>query len=462
MIDQMANINLSYLIELSKNTGRAAEEFENFNRFLVEQGCMFGEDPLPILLKPNFISPKQSHTLTYAVEKISSVLNKFIGLYLRDEQVRDVLKFSDEENELFFIDPKYTTPLVISRLDAFMNDYAVKFLEFNCDSPAGASYSDVVELGFRNVLQKYSFLDSWEVEYTSRNGPLLDALLTCYNEFRAGNSSFPSRPVIAIVDWQDVSTSTEFGMLKEFFSDKGCPTLITSPQQFRISGDRLLADGEQVHLIYKRVITRELLERRDEAEDFIQGIRDGLACTCNPFRSYIVGNKKILAALTDPRFQHIYNADELEAIRRTIPWTKILADTKVTYKGFAVGLRIFISDNREKLVLKPATSYGGKDVFLGNETDQETWERVIDENIEAETWVVQEYVPIPREIFPVINGENLNLHLKNVNINPFAFLGKYSGTISRVSDNSIINVSQGGGIVPTVKAAKKKDIIELD
>ena len=75
--------------------------------------------------------------------------------------------------------------------------------------------------------------------------------------------------------------------------------------------------------------------------------------------------------------------------------------------------------------------------------------------------MVQEYVPIPREIFPVIEGETLNLQLKNVNINPFAFLGKYSGTTSRVSDSSIINVSQGGGIVPTVKVTKKKDIIKL-
>jgi len=48
------------------------------------------------------------------------------------------------------------------------------------------------------------------------------------------------------------------------------------------------------------------------------------------------------------------------------------------------------------------------------------------------------------------------LQLKKVNINPFALLGKYSGTITRVSDSSVINVSAGGGLVPTLSAARKK------
>jgi uncharacterized circularly permuted ATP-grasp superfamily protein len=219
----------------------------------------------------------------------------------------------------------------------------------------------------------------------------------------------------------------------------------------------MVVDGEPVHLIYRRVITRELIQKLDEVQEFVQGMKNGLACMCNPFRSFIVGNKKVLALLTDHRFQDIYDREELEVIRRAIPWTKIMSDSKVPYNGFTVNLHNFVSDNKDKLVLKPASSYGGKDVFLGRETDQQTWDRVIDDNIESEDWVVQEYVNIPQEIFPEIK-ENVSMKLKKVNINPFAFVGKYGGTISRVSDKSIINVSAGGGLVPTMAAVKKKDI----
>lgn len=457
MIDQMANLNLSYLIELSKDGSNATIQYKNLIQFLIKERCTFKGEPMPTLLKPNFISPKQSRQLQYTVEKISSALNKFIDLYLKSEQVRQIMKFKAEENELFFIEPSYSIPLVIVRLDAFMNDYEVKFLEFNCDSPAGTAYSDVLEDGFKEILSSYPFLDHWKIEYINRQERFLLSLRACYKEFKKSHPNFPDKPTIAIVDWEDVSTASEFELLKEFLESNGYPTIIISPQKLKIDGSNIVADGQPVHLIYLRVITRELIQKLNEVQDFIQGVKKGLTCMCNPFRSFIVGNKKVLALLTDPRFQDIYERDELDVIERAIPWTKILANNKVTYQGFTVDLPTFVSDNKDKLVLKPASSYGGKDVFLGRETDQETWDKIIDENIETEDWVVQEYVNIPQEIFPEIK-DSVSMKLKKVNINPFAFLGKYGGTISRVSDKSIINVSAGGGLVPTMCVVKKKDV----
>ncbi len=458
MIDQMANLNLSLLVELSRDDTRAPEQYENLRHFLRRRGCTFSGEPMPTLLKPNFISPKQSRLLQYNVEKISSALNKFITLYLENDDVRRIMKFSAIEDELFRIEPHYDFALVISRLDAFMNDYDVKFLEFNCDSPAGTAFSDVLEEGFKDILKSYPFLIQWKIEYINRQDRFFQALKSCYRGFRQNHRHFPEKPTIAIVDWDDLPTAGEFELLKTYFQSKGLKALITSPQQFKIEGDRMLIDGEQVHLIYRRVITRELIERLDEVGDFIRGVKSEMACMCNPFRSFIVGNKKILDLLTDPRFQNIYDQEELEVIHKTIPWTKILADQKVVYNGYTVDLHRFVTDNKDKLVVKAASSYGGKDVFLGRETDQQTWDTVVEKHIGSEDWVVQEYVNIPQEIFPEIRDEGVHLKLKKVNINPFAFIGKYGGTISRVSDKSIINVSAGGGIVPTMSVNRKEGL----
>ena len=49
----------------------------------------------------------------------------------------------------------------------------------------------------------------------------------------------------------------------------------------------------------------------------------------------------------------------------------------------------------------------------------------------------------------VINGK-LEFSLKKVNLNPFALNGRYGGSLSRLSDEAIINVSHGGGLVPTL------------
>jgi hypothetical protein len=98
--------------------------------------------------------------------------------------------------------------------------------------------------------------------------------------------------------------------------------------------------------------------------------------------------------------------------------------------------------------------YGGKDVYIGHETAQEVWEGIIEEHIADESWVVQLYIDIPRERFPETDRPS-TIKEKYVNINPFALLEKYSGTITRVSDNSVINVSAGGGLVPTLRAGRR-------
>jgi len=457
MIEQVAALNLSYLNELLNNTEQTKDQFKNLRKFLKEENCAFKGEPMPFLLKPNFISPKQARRMNYAVEKMSIALNKFINLYLENEEVQKIMKFSKIEHELFSINPGYSIPLVIARHDAFLNDYTIKFLEFNCDSPAGIAFSDVMEDGFKELLAKYQFFNLYKIEYINRQSLFFDSFIKCYKEFRESHPSFPANPTIAIVDWLDSACYAEFELLQKFFEEKGYKTIITDPRLVKIKNQNLFANNEPIHLIYRRVITKELIEKLDEVEDFIQGIKNELVCICNPFRSFIVGNKKVLALLKEPRFQHIFDQEEIDLIEKLIPWTKILKDHKVTYQGFTVDLRTFISENKDKFVIKPASSYGGKDVFLGNETDQNLWDKKIKENIKSEDWVVQEFVNIPQEIYPEI-GKTVKLKLKKVNVNPFAFCGKYGGTISRVSDSSVINVSAGGGLVPTMKAMQKKDI----
>ncbi len=450
-LPNISSLNSAYLFQLEKHRIDPDRQLQLLNQFLLEHNCTFSGKPMPTLLKPNFVSRIQLKKLKLTVEVMSTALDKFIDLYMGNEEVRNIMKFSPLENELFGIEPGYQKPLVISRLDAFLNEYSVKFLEFNCDSPAGIAYADVLEDGFRELFREYPLFESWKISYTRRQDLLLKSLLLCYCEYRSKVRYLPENPVIAIVDWEGVSTYSEFQLLEKYFSEKGYKTVIGSPQQFKIKNGRATVRDEEVHLVYRRVITRELLQKYDQVGEFIQCIKDGLVCCCNSFRSYIVGNKKVLALILDPRFQGIFNRKELNMIKETIPWTEILADNEVTFRDKRVYLRDFILENKDLLVLKPSNMYGGKNVYIGLETSQETWERVMNQQIEDESWVVQEYVDIPTDIYPEI-GDGISFKRKFVNINPFALQGKYSGAITRVSDSAVINVSAGGGLVPTLGA----------
>ena len=140
MTDPITKLNQSYLDQLKRNPEESARQQEQLCQFLIRRGCTFRGKSMPTLLKPNFISQEQNNTLVRNVEMMSRILDKFVRFFLENKEVRQIMKFSDRENDLFFIDPGYEKPLVISRLDAFLEEGSVKFLEFNCDSPAGIAY----------------------------------------------------------------------------------------------------------------------------------------------------------------------------------------------------------------------------------------------------------------------------------------------------------------------------------
>ena len=74
----------------------------------------------------------------------------------------------------------------------------------------------------------------------------------------------------------------------------------------------------------------------------------------------------------------------------------------------------------------------GHDVALGIETEQADWDRIIDQHAEAD-FIVQEYVPVPEEMFPTVEDGHVQMRLKRFNINPFGIGGRYAGMITRIS-----------------------------
>jgi hypothetical protein len=154
--------------------------------------------------------------------------------------------------------------------------------------------------------------------------------------------------------------------------------------------------------------------------------------------------------------------EEADVIRATIPWTRILRPGRTSYGDWVVDLLQFVSDNRERLVLKPASDYGGQHVALGIETDASTWDGLIAAHAAGGDFVVQEYIPVPEEMFPTVEDGHIQMRLKRFNINPFGIGGRYAGMITRISDRAVINVSAGGGLLPSVVGRHKRRLLAED
>jgi hypothetical protein len=66
---------------------------------------------------------------------------------------------------------------------------------------------------------------------------------------------------------------------------------------------------------------------------------------------------------------------------------------------------------------------------------------------------------VPEEMFPTVEDGHVQMRLKRFNINPFGIGGRYAGMITRISDRAVINVSAGGGLLPSVVGRHRRRLL---
>jgi hypothetical protein len=454
VIDHVNNLKLQHLVELSKLGDGCVDLEREISDWLTEHDVVFNGQTIPFVLMPHFVSPGQLRRVRYAVGCLSRVLNRFCDAYLEDTRLADELAVPEEEDALIRLDPGYPNVMRVCRLDAFLQGYDVKFLEFNADSPAGIGYTDVLYEGLARTLALPRVQAEFDTAYTPMLPELIGTLLDAYGHVRARHPDLPETPRLAIVDVEGSPSVPEFRITCTAARDAGIEAAHCTPTDLTYDGSLLHLGGEPVHLVWRRVLLEDLREG-----DLLAAMRDGRVCAVNPIRSRVANNKKLFALLADPRFAHLVTPQEADVIRATIPWTRILRPGRVTYGDWLVDLLPFVSDNRERLVLKPASDYGGHGVSLGIETDAATWDALIEEHAPVGDFVVQEYIPVPEEMFPTVEDGHIQMRLKRFNINPFGLGGRYAGMITRISDRAVINVSAGGGLLPSVVGRHKRRLL---
>ncbi len=109
-------------------------------------------------------------------------------------------------------------------------------------------------------------------------------------------------------------------------------------------------------------------------------------------------------------------------------------------------------------MLKPSDEYGGSGVTLGWETSEADWDARIENALSAKNgaWIVQERIPIRREVFPYIaDVGRVDYRDMLVDFAPYLFRGKLCGFLTRLSATGLANVTSGGGQVPAFRISPR-------
>ncbi len=414
----------------------------------------FGDRVHCPFLRPFFLTPADEQRVRSVAETIADLGERVVTAALKDKNLFAQLHLRPGEERLARLPAGYGLASTASRLDSFLLPDSLKFAEYNAESPAGLGYAETLSEIFRDLPVMTQFATKFDVQSYPLSQKLLEALLASYADW--GGTSKP--PQIAIVDWEEVPTWSEFEILRERFEARGMPTLIAEPKQLHFDGKSLTADGKKIDLVYRRVLINDIVARPQECSALVKAYTANAVCVANTFRCKIPHVKTFFAVLTDEQNGALFSHNERELIKRHIPWTRVVADVQTAHFGEHIELLDFVRRQRNNLVLKPSDEYGGSGVTLGWEANEAAWDAAIELALTARTgvWIVQEKIPVRREVFPYIPQlGKVDFRDMLVDFAPYLFRGKLCGFLTRLSATGLANVTSGGGQVPAFRIAPR-------
>jgi len=421
------------------DTAFGASAFEELRATQRTLGLVHGERVTCPFLRPHIVSRDQYDSIKNAAETIARAFENLAQESLRNSDLLRLLGLTPMEEEMARIEPGYTHLATSSRLDAYIGSSNFQFLEYNGETPAGVGDQMQLEKLLLGLPPLKRFLEMNHHWLPKPHEALLRSLITTYREWGGEEDS----PQIAIVDWNNVPTASEFRVLRDYFVQSGCPTVIADPHDLHYDGTYLSADGFRIDVLYKRVIIHELLNKFDREHPLVKAYRDGHLCMANSFRSKLAHKKSGFVVLSDPTYQDLFETDELEAIQKHIPWTRYVSNSRTSFHGGEYDLVSLIRKEQDRFVLKPNDDYGGHGVFLGWEVDATTWDDALQLAL-AKPYVVQERVDVEKTSIPAFS-DRVSVSEMFVDFNPFVFQNKVEGALIRLSASSLLNVSSGGG-----------------
>lgn len=413
--------------------------FEKFREAMRASRLTYGDRPIGVALRPHLLERKQFQRITAAAELIGRALETIAAAAVQSPALMTQLGLTEAEQKLAMIDPGFTGAAVTTRLDGFVHDQEIKFVEYNAENPSSLSDQQGLNRLLFELPAMLILAQRYRLQQFSPVERLLATLLAVYREWN-GNGV----PNIAIVDWKNLPTANEFILLRNQFAAHGVRTIICSPDELEYNRGRLRCGDFEIDLVYKRIVIHEFLARYDETHPLVRAYVNHHVCLVNPFRCKIMHKKASFELLTDEAYSSWFTSKERTAIARSIPWTRRMADRRTTYNGHSIELVDFVRENRARLVLKPNDDYGGHGVYFGPQLDQSGWESAIAAALSSD-YIVQEAVDLFPEQFPIFNRTEWKLQPMFVDTNPFLFSGKVCGAMVRLSNSPVVNVTSGGG-----------------
>jgi hypothetical protein len=399
------------------------------------------------ILRPHFISRRQLDTLTRVTNHLAEILDRIEAIALASPQLLSRLQMLPAEKMLAAIPSGYSRFSVTSSMDAAVRNGSLSLQGLDACKPVGLAYSGLLaDLFLELPILKEFKRGRYKLSKIGGSKHLSSAIHEAWREFQkksrpsgSRNGHGASKPTIAVLQiGQENGSGTSQGLLlAESLNQQGAIARLVSPEQLEYSDGKLRSGDFVIDVVFRLLLTRELLARFDLSHPLLRAYGDRAVCVVNSFRSEFAQRRSLFELLTDDAVTaHLSTADR-KLIRTFVPWTRIVSARKTLHEDKEIDLPAFILEEREHLVLLPSDDTPDQRIFKGSEMTQAAWDRALRAALRS-PYVVQERRSVSHETFPVYQYGEFKMKEAEVTVHPYIFNGRMHGA------SAILNTSSNG------------------
>lgn len=330
-------------------------------------------------------------------------------------------------------------PSRMGRADMYRDDEGFHLLELNMGSTVGGVDNPVLNAAMLEHPFIADFVAANNLTYAETMEDVVRTILT--------EAKVPTgvRPVMAIADFPDSYPDLERQLHRsaEMLAPMGIDALPCPVDALEYRDDRIWLGDRAIDVVFRLFLIEDVLKPGavEMLEPVLQASERGHVAIFTPLDAELYGNKGALALLSDETYRDRYPADELAALDRILPWTRMVRSGPVTVADRKVDLLQHALENREELVLKPVALHGGDGVLLGWQTSEAEWADRVNAAMDN-PWILQQRIrPVPESFLTDDGSEDWLLSW-----GAFLVAGGLGGFLIRGSqklDGDVVNMATG-------------------
>lgn len=422
-------INDEYLDLVLSNQDNYIEDYLETIEKVANSNAKYKGKPVPFLYHPMFWTEEDIENFKKISKNIIGITNKITERFLKDEKFRAKFKYPDFLNELIAVDNGYDINAPIGRFDIFYEDYEnFKFCEINTDGSSAMNEDNIIARILRETKALQDFSNDYDLEYFELLDSWVKESIKIYDNY----DKKVENPNVAIVDFVESGTPNEFEDFKKAYIENGYNCIIADPRELKYRDGGLYKGDYRIDLIYRRIVTFELVEKIDEIEDFIQAYKDRAVCVIGSIRSQIMHNKIIFSILLEEDTLEQLSQEEREFIKNHIPYTKNFTGDREIFNK--------VLNNKDKFIMKPMDLNASQGVFVGRDMSEENWEKKLND-VWDKDYICQEFIAPYRRDLLVYENESKAFTSKSFGsiVGLFLYNEKFKGLYTRVGPKNIIS-----------------------